>query len=65
MNESQDQREQDPLADPGREDSRQGRREREYGHSSGDRNTRHEGDEWKSLEGGEQREATPDRPPAK
>lgn len=36
-----------------------GTSQREYGHSSGDRNTKaHEGD-WPELEGGTQRDATP------
>jgi|GEM_PF-5515633 len=65
MNQSQDKRGQDPSADSEKETSEPGRREREYGHSSGDRNSRHERDEWKSFEGGEQREASPDRPPVK
>jgi len=36
------------------------RRQREYGHSSGDRNTRTRQDEWHGFEGGEQREASVD-----
>lgn len=36
------------------------RRQREYGHSSGDRNTRTCQDEWHEFEGGEQREASVD-----
>ena len=36
------------------------REQREYGHSSGDRNTRSEEDDWKSLEGGEQRRPAAD-----
>lgn len=64
MNQPQDKRGHDPSADS-TEIPEPGRREREYGHSSGDRNSRHERDEWKSFEGGEQREASPDRPPVK
>lgn len=36
------------------------RSQREYGHSSGDRNTRHDEDDAPSLTGGEKRDATPD-----
>jgi hypothetical protein len=36
------------------------REQREYGHSSGDRNTRTRKDEWHEFEGGEQREASVD-----
>lgn len=36
------------------------RREREYGHSSGDRNVRHDEDDPPSYSGGVQREATPE-----
>ena len=36
------------------------RKQREYGHSSGDRNTRTRKDQWNEFEGGEQREATVD-----
>lgn len=36
------------------------RKQREYGHSSGDRNTRTRKDEWHEFEGGEQREASVD-----
>jgi hypothetical protein len=36
------------------------RREREYGHSSGDRNVRHDEDDAPSHRGGIQREATPE-----
>lgn len=39
-----------------------GRSEREYGHSSEDRNTRKRESDWPSFEGGEQREATPGAP---
>jgi hypothetical protein len=35
---------------------------REYGHSSEDRNTRKRESDWPSLEGGEQRDATPGAP---
>lgn len=40
-----------------------GRVQREYGHSSGDRNTRTKEDHWPDLEGGEQRNATPTKSP--
>lgn len=33
--------------------------QREYGHSSGDRNTKSSEADWPSLEGGTQRNATP------
>ena len=36
------------------------RKQREYGHSSGDRNTRTRKDEWNEFQGGEQREASID-----
>lgn len=35
---------------------------REYGHSSGDRNTRRKESDWPELEGGRQRDATPAAP---
>jgi len=40
-----------------------GRAQREYGHSSGDRNTRSKEDDWPELHGGEQRNATPTKSP--
>lgn len=36
------------------------REQREYGHSSGDRNTKSEEGDWKSLEGGQQRKPSDD-----
>ncbi len=39
-----------------------GRAEREYGHSSEDRNTRKRESDWPGFEGGAQREATPGAP---
>jgi hypothetical protein len=42
-----------------------GRTAREYGHSSGDRNTKSEEGDWKHLEGGSQRDPTPDAPSRK
>lgn len=37
-----------------------GRSRREYGHSSGDRNSRSNDDQWNEFQGGEQREGSPD-----
>ena len=37
-----------------------GRTAREYGHSSGDRNTKHDEGDWKEFEGGSQRDPAPD-----
>lgn len=45
-----------PAAD--RQDA--ARKPREYGHSSGDRNTRTSEDDWHGFKGGDQREAGPD-----
>lgn len=39
-----------------------GTSQREYGHSSGDRNTRRSENDWPDLEGGIQRDATPGAP---
>lgn len=39
-----------------------GRSQREYGHSSEDRNTRTSEKDWPGFEGGQQREATPGAP---
>lgn len=36
------------------------REQHEYGHSSGDRNTKSKEGDWKSLEGGQQRKPTDD-----
>ncbi|MFP7722707.1 hypothetical protein [Lysobacter sp. A3-1-A15] len=49
-------------ADPGRPPSgREADREpREYGHSSGDRNTKKKEGDFEALEGGEQRDADPE-----
>lgn len=53
-----------PARDPadGRDAAR---KPREYGHSSGDRNTRTREDEWPGFEGGDQREAGTDDAGAK
>lgn len=40
-----------------------GTSEREYGHSSGDRNTRREEQDWPGFEGGIQRDAPPEPRP--
>ena len=47
-------------ATPPAEHLEEGRKRREYGHSSGDRNTRTREGEWHEFSGGEQREAGPD-----
>ena len=39
-----------------------GESSREYGHSSGDRNTKDGSDDWQRFEGGVQRDATPRAP---
>lgn len=52
-------RESDPHAPAPSEPTGPGRTQREYGHSSGDRNTRSKEDEWPDFHGGEQRNATP------
>ncbi|HEY0505754.1 MAG TPA: hypothetical protein VGD42_19895 [Lysobacter sp.] len=39
-----------------------GKSQREYGHSSGDRNTKKHEDEWKGFSGGRQRDADPAPP---
>lgn len=39
-----------------------GESSREYGHSSGDRNTKHGTDDWHDFKGGIQRDATPRAP---
>ncbi len=41
-----------------------GKSQREYGHSSGDRNTKKSEDDWKGYSGGRQRDATPGAPGA-
>lgn len=38
-----------------------GKSQREYGHSSGDRNTKHSEKDWKGFSGGQQRDPTPPR----
>lgn len=42
-----------------------GKSEREYGHSSGDRNTKKSEQDWKEFQGGQQRDATPSAPAPK
>lgn len=42
-----------------------GRTAREYGHSSGDRNTKRDEGDWKDFEGGSQRDPVPDAPARK
>lgn len=49
---------EDSAADTDTRDT--ARKPREYGHSSGDRNTRTREGEWHGFEGGDQREAGPD-----
>ena len=39
-----------------------GKSQRQYAHSSGDRNTKSSEGDWKGFAGGEQRDATPDIP---
>ena len=41
-----------------------GKSQREYEHSSGDRNTKHSEKDWKGFSGGSQRDATPSPPGA-
>lgn len=41
-----------------------GKSPREYGHSSGDRNTKHSEQDWQGFSGGRQRDATPTAPGA-
>ncbi len=43
-------------------EGRVGHEPREYGHSSGDRNTKHDERDWPALDGGTQRTATPAAP---
>lgn len=56
-------REPGPQPSPAPHGPDVGRKQREYGHSSGDRNTRSKEDEWPDLHGGEQRNATPTADP--
>jgi|GEM_PF-2742914 len=39
-----------------------GKSDREYEHSSGDRNTKKSEDDWRGFSGGKQRDATPGAP---
>lgn len=61
-----DQPEQHPgerfSADAEAGEGRVGNEPREYGHSSGDRNTRQDEQDWPDLDGGTQRTATPAAP---
>lgn len=41
-----------------------GKSQREYEHSSGDRNTKHSEKDWKGFSGGRQRDAAPSPPGA-
>ena len=45
-------------------DPNSGKSEREYEHSSGDRNTKKDEKDWKGFSGGAQRDATPSAPGA-
>lgn len=48
---------------PGQHPDAEGTSPREYGHSSGDRNTKSDDDDWPGFDGGVQRDAAVDAPP--